>query len=163
MRKKCSLATEEQMVKVKRSILLFPIISVPVPDVPAPMLALALRASCWIVLCHLLGDCRRWAVLLRTGTRREYSWTVTQGNRVRSFRMNALERKKPQCIKNMARFPFKCTVSGLLKLSGSDWMTQQIFSKKTFHLSLMSDWHNHETSLNSLMQSSGFAFVYKQI
>lgn len=65
MRKKCSLATEEQMAKVKRRVLLFPITSVPVPGVPAPTLALALGASHWTVLCRLLADCPRWALLLR--------------------------------------------------------------------------------------------------
>lgn len=108
------------MVKLKRAVLLFPVISVPVPGVPAPMRALALGPSHWTVLRQFLGDCLCRAVLLQTVTCREYYWTVTQGNRGRSFRMNALERKKFQCIKNTARFSFNCTVSGLLKLSGSD-------------------------------------------
>lgn len=76
--KKCSLATEEQVVKVKGGILLLPIIPIPVPVVPAPMLALALGSAVsspgWLpaLSCAPVGGCLQGILLdRRSGKQRE--------------------------------------------------------------------------------------------
>lgn len=51
---KCSLATEEQTVRVKRGVQLLPVTSVPVPGVPAPTLALgASHGLCYAISLEL--------------------------------------------------------------------------------------------------------------
>lgn len=60
-----------------------------------------------------LCDAHCWAVLLQMELCRESSRTDTEGNTGRSFRVSALERTESQCIKNAARFPFKCSLKAL--------------------------------------------------
>lgn len=68
--------------------------------VPAPVLVWLCDAHCW-------------AVLLQMELCRESSRTDTAGNTGRSFRVSALERTGSRCIKNAARFPFKCSLKAL--------------------------------------------------